>query len=301
MIKRREFLHLSGATLAICAAPFDASLSADQPRMATRLIPGTNEKLPVIGLGNSEPFGRGDLERSQQLVDLLLDRGGSYIDTTGQSRFTVAEIMRDADLQQRLFVGTYVETQDDPSARAEISAVREAQGDGAPLDLLLTRNIDDYLARSSQYQQLRADGLTRFLGVARHQARYHDRMIQLMKDGVVDFLQVNYSMMEPEAGESLLPMAREKKVAILVNRPFINGDYFGLVRDRELPDWAEEFDCQSWAQFSLKWILGNPAVNCVLTETSNPRHAIDNLGGGFGRLPDEATRDRMRALLLSFV
>lgn len=300
MIKRREFLHLSGAALAVCSAPFDAAESADQARMAQRQIPGTNETLPIVGLGNSEPFGRGDFDLSQQLVDLLLDRGGSYIDTTGQSRFTVAEIMRDANLQQRLFVGTYVEEQDDPSVRAEISAVREAQGDGAPLDLLLTRNIDDYIARSSQYLQLKADGLTRYVGVARHQAQYHERMIQLMEAGAVDFLQVNYSMLEPEAGESLLPIAQEKNVAILVNRPFMNGDYFGLVRDRELPGWAEEFDCQSWAQFALKWILGHPAVNCVLTETSNPRHAVDNLGGGIGQLPDQATRDRMRALLLSF-
>ena len=95
-------------------------------------------------------------------------------------------------------------------------------------------------------------------------------------------------------------MAQEKGVAILVNRPFVNGDYFDIVRDRELPEWAAEFDCESWAQFSLKFILSHPAVTCVLTETANPKHLVDNLGAGMGRLPDEATRARMQELVQSF-
>ena len=102
------------------------------------------------------------------------------------------------------------------------------------------------------------------------------------------------------AGERLLPMAQDLGIAILSNRPFVNGQYFPLVRDKTLPEWAADFDCNSWAQFSLKYILSNPAVTCVLTETSKPRHARDNLGGGLGRLPDEATREKMRELILSF-
>jgi diketogulonate reductase-like aldo/keto reductase len=111
-------------------------------------------------------------------------------------------------------------------------------------------------------------------------------------------VQVNYSMMEPEAADELLPMAQEKGIAVVINRPFMNGDYFGLIKGQALPPWAAEFDCESWAQFSLKYILANPAVNCVLTETANPRHVLDNLGAGYGKLPDEATRKRMRTLIL---
>ena len=96
-------------------------------------------------------------------------------------------------------------------------------------------------------------------------------------------------------------MAKDHNVAVVINRPFMNGDFFGVVRGHDLPEWAAEFDCESWAQFSLKYILSNPRVNCVLTETSNPKHVIDNLGAGFGAMPDAATRKKMRAHLLSLV
>jgi diketogulonate reductase-like aldo/keto reductase len=143
--------------------------------------------------------------------------------------------------------------------------------------------------------------LTRYVGVARHRESYHQEMMDLMEAGVVDFVQVNYSMLEPEAEKRLLPMAQDKGVAILTNRPFLNGEYFKLVKGHELPAWTQEFDCHSWAQFSLKFIVSNPAVTCVLTETAKPHHAVDNLGGGMGRLPDPETRERMRKLLLQMV
>ena len=117
--------------------------------------------------------------------------------------------------------------------------------------------------------------------------------------GTLDVLQVNYSMLEPEAAERVLPTALDQGVAVMINRPFINGRYFAVVRGKELPEWASEFDCESWAQFSLKYILSHPAVSCVLTETENPRHAVDNLRAGLGGLPDEKTRKRMREHLLS--
>lgn len=104
-------------------------------------------------------------------------------------------------------------------------------------------------------------------------------------------------MLEPGAADEVLPLAQEKNIAVVVNRPFVNGRYFPLVSGRELPDWAADFDCESWAQFSLKYILAHPAVNCVITETANPRHAIDNLGAGSGRLPDAETRRRMQDLV----
>ena len=127
------------------------------------------------------------------------------------------------------------------------------------------------------------------------------QVIDLMEAGAVDFVQVNYSLLEPEAGDTVLPMAQDKGVAILVNRPFINGDFFDVVRGRELPGWAAEFDCRSWAQFSLKFILSHPAVTCVLTETTNAEHLADNMAAGMGRLPDAAARAKMLELVQSFV
>ena len=104
-------------------------------------------------------------------------------------------------------------------------------------------------------------------------------------------------IMEPEAADEILPLAQEKNMGVIINRPFINGNYFGMVNGQELPKWAAEFDCESWAQFSLKYILAHPAVNCVLTETSNPKHAVDNMGAGFGRLPDADERKRMEKVV----
>ena len=126
-------------------------------------------------------------------------------------------------------------------------------------------------------------------------------MMGVMATGTMDFLQVNLSPLETEAEDRILPMAMDKGVAVTINRPFINGAYFDRVRGHDLPGWATDFDCESWAQFSLKFILSHPAVTCVLTETANPKHLVDNLGAGMGRLPDEAMRAKMLELIQSFV
>ena len=115
-----------------------------------------------------------------------------------------------------------------------------------------------------------------------------------------DFVHMNYSVMETRAEERLLPLARDRGMAVLTNRPFMNGSYFGMVADKILPDWVVEFDCESWAQFSLKYVLANPAVTCALTETTNPDHMDENIRTAFGRLPDEATKRRMRDLVGAF-
>ena len=143
------------------------------------------------------------------------------------------------------------------------------------------------------FRKLKDEGLTKYIGISRHRSSYYEQMMKVMETDTVDFVQVNYSPFEREAEERILPMAMDKGIAVNTNRPFLNGDYFGRVSGHELPEWAAEFDCESWAQFTLKFSLSHPAVNCVLTETSNPEHAIDNIGAGFGAMPDEATRERI--------
>ena len=301
MTSRRDFVRSAASLTAASCLPLSGSvMSADRDKLAARQIPGTDETLPIVGLGNAKAFTSGDMELSRELVEILLEFGGSYIDTTGPSRFTIADVVHELDAGRQTLVGTYVDESNDSAARRDIDSVVTAQG-GEPLDLLLTRNIEDYASRADDYRRLKEEGLTRYVGVARHQLRYHAPMMRLIESGAVDFVQVNYSMLEPEADERLLPMARDNGVAIITNRPFINGQWFSIVRDRPLPEWAADFGCESWAQFSLKFILSHPAVNCALTETSNPRHAIDNLGGGVGRLPEEATRRRMLELVRGFV
>jgi aryl-alcohol dehydrogenase-like predicted oxidoreductase len=299
MTSRREFLKSTGAAALSTALPA-IGLAHDKLEIHSRPIPGTDESLPMIGLGNARIFQEGDLEATRELLELFMKYGGRYVDTLGPSRFTVASIMQAHDLQSQLFVGTYLGTVQYDAMAAELARVREAQGKDV-LDLVLTYDFKEILAEPERYLRLKEAGLTRYIGVARHKLEFHEPMMQLMEMGAVDFVQVNYSLLEPEAGDTVLAMAQEKGVAILVNRAFANGDYFDVVRDKALPEWAAEFDCDSWAQFSLKFILSHPAVTCVLTETANPEHLLDNLGAGMGRLPDAATRSRMLELVQSFL
>jgi diketogulonate reductase-like aldo/keto reductase len=260
--------------------------------MATRPIPGTTERLAVVGLGNAVPFREGDIGRTAELVDILLAHGGGYIDTSGSGRMTVGRVMASRNAHDRLFLGTYLESSHPLSMADEIKAVQDAQGGGA-FDLVLSRDPAGYLVRAGEFQRLKEQGITRHVGVARHNREFYPAITAAMREGVVDFIQVNYSLLETEAADEVLPLARELGVAVIANRPFVNGRYFPLVGQRPLPAWAAEFDCTSWAQFSLKFILAHPAVTCVITETSKPAHAADNLSAGAGRLPDADMQARM--------
>jgi aryl-alcohol dehydrogenase-like predicted oxidoreductase len=197
-----------------------------------------------------------------------------------------------------LFLGNYIDLGAETDMRKQIAGIAKAQGKSA-LDLTHTRDLGGFRSGHDTYRALKEEGLVRFIGVARSGAQNFDAMGRLIEDGLVDFIQVNYSLLEPEAGERLLPLAADNGVAVSTSRPFINGNYFGIVRGHELPEWAAEFDCYSWAQFSLKFILANRAVNCVLTETADPAHALDNLGAGFGKLPDADMQQRMLAHMRS--
>lgn len=299
MTNRRDFLRYAAAATASAATSF--SVNAKQiDTLPRRPIPGTDESLAVIGYGNARAFSEGNMPLSRELLEIFLNHGGSYIDTSGNGRSTVGAIARERDAHEQLFLGTYIEGGDYASMRAEIAQLREEQGVAA-VDLVLSRSPIDFGNRRDQYQRLKDDGLARYVGVGRPNKRFYPDMIDLINDQALDVVQVNYSMMEPEAADEILPLAAEQKISAVINRPFINGRYFELVKGHELPQWAADFDCASWAQFSLKYILAHPAVNCVLTETSNPRHAVDNLGAGFGRLPDADEQRRMADLIRSFM
>lgn len=285
MTNRREFLQYTGAVTLTAAQP-----SWAQETLRTRPIPGTDENLAVIGLGNSSAFRSGDRATSERLLDLFLSHGGNYVDVGGSSATLVGDVGQTLGRIDQLFLANYLDPgyADQERARAIASAQNKSS-----LDLVHTRDLAGFRSRHDSYRALKDEGLVRFIGVARTGSQGHAAMASLVEDGLVDFIQVNYSMLEPEAGERVLPLAMDHEVGVAISRPFLNGNYFSLIRGHELPEWAAEFDCNSWAQFSLKFILSHAAVNCVLTETANPDHAIDNIGGGLGRLPDEAMRQRM--------
>jgi len=269
-------------------------------QLPTRAIPGTDEVLPIVGLGNARVFAEGDIEASTRVLETFMQHGGAYVDVSGASRYTVGKILAEQGAVEQAFLGSYLDGQNLAELRVEIGQLQAVLGD-APLDLSMTRDVADLAARADEFRALREEGLLRHVGIGRPHQRFFPAIMQLIRDGAVDFIQVNYSMLEPEAADEILPLAADHGVAVIINRPFINGEYFGIVKGHELPGWAAEFDCDSWAQFSLKYILSHPTVNCVLTETSNPKHVVDNLGGGLGRMPDEATRAKMREHLQSLL
>jgi len=289
MTNRREFIGYSTALTLAASLPV---LAQEQRQLPTRPIPGTDESLAIVGLGNSSSFRSDDLSTASKLLDIFLDYGGRYIDVGGGSAFSVGRLAQEKNATEQLFLGNYIDPGEKQGMQERIAGIASAQGKSA-LDLIHTRDLGGFRSGHDVYRALKEEGLVRFIGVARTGSQNHDAMGRLIEDGLVDFIQVNYSLMEPEAGERLLPLAADNGVAVSTSRPFINGNYFGIVRGHELPEWAAEFDCESWAQFSLKFILANPAVNCVLTETADPAHALDNLGAGFGRLPDADMQQRM--------
>ena len=296
MIDRRRFLKATGlAALTGGMLPGAAIARMLREQLPTREIPSSGEKLPIIGLGNSNAFREGDLATSKAVIARLLDAGGRYVDCRGSSSFVVAEAAQSLDAADDVFLGTYFAGADAEKSSREARELLALSGRQA-LDLM-HNYPEDAVPHWDTFRDWKAAGLTRHIGVSRHvQAAYPD-MMKLMQTGTVDILQVNYSLLEPEAEERVLPMARDLGVAVVVNRPFINGRWFDIVRGRDLPAWAADFDCASWAQFSLKFILSHPAVTCVLTETANPKHALDNFSAGLGRLPDTAERERMREYL----
>ena len=139
--------------------------------------------------------------------------------------------------------------------------------------------------------------LTRYIGVTVSSASLYEELERFVEKERPDFVQVNYSIIERDAEERILPMLLDLGIGVLVNRPFMNGEYFRKVGQRPVPEWAHEFDCQTWAQFSLKYILAHPAITCVLTETTKPVHMADNADAAFGRMPDREQRERMKAVI----
>lgn len=291
MINRRQFLAATGAS-ALFGYPAAAST------LNMREIPGRGESLSAVGLGNSVAFREGDAATARKLLQTYFDRGGRYVDCGGSSAELVASTARELGFKDQAFLGVYLSGGEADQSTHFARALLEIAGKDS-IDLVHAFP-EDGVPNWEQFRRWKDEGLARYIGLARHRPKFYEMMMSVMQTGTLDFLQVNLSPLETDAEERILPMALDKGVAVTINRPFINGEYFSVVRGKELPEWAAEFDCHSWAQFSLKYVLSHPAVTCVLTETANPRHVEDNLGGGIGRLPDDKTRAQMRQLIQSF-
>lgn len=270
--------------------------------MATRRIPGGSESLPVIGLGTSDEFERMPDDGGAALkavLKTLVEKGGTLIDTApgyGDAEQVLGRLLDDLGLLDEVFLSSKVRTRGRNEGRQSLERSARRLGK-EPLDLMMVHSLVDADTQLDNLERWKDEGRVRYIGITTSRSSGFEQMESLIRSRKLDFIQVNYSALEPQAAERVIPAARDRGVAVMINRAFMNGRYFSLVRGRELPDWAAGFDCESWAQLALKYILGHPDVTCVLAATSNPRHMADNAGAGYGRLPDAGERGRIERLL----
>ena len=312
---RREAARLIAASAVGLALPISARAASESPTMLARTIPSSGEKLPVIGLGTWRAFDvdltTDNRRQLEEVLSLFVKLGGRVIDSSpmyGRAEEVIGELTAALGIRDKLataspsggglFLATKVWTHGKEngikSMERSMALLRTKR-----VDLMQVHNLVDVQMHLATLREWKQQGRIRYLGITHHEAGAFPDVEKIMRSEKLDFLQINYSLMEREAEERVLPLAQERGVAVIVNRPFGAGDLFGKVRSKPLPDWATEFDCRSWAQFFLKWIVGHPGVTCAIPATDKPGHLEDNMQGGVGRFPDEKMRRRMVELVSS--
>jgi aryl-alcohol dehydrogenase-like predicted oxidoreductase len=299
MDRRRfcESIALGGFTLAGGSVSLPA-MSAEP--LTERAIPAGGEKLPVVGLGTWQVFDVSadkELAEARATLQALAEGGARVVDSSpmyGRSESVTGELMQDLKVRDKLFVATKVWTRGREAGIEQMNTSMQRLRIEA-CDLMQVHNLVDtdiHLATLAKWKEQKR---IRYRGITHYHAGAHADLERALKKHRVEFVQVNYSLAEPEADKRLLDVCREQGAAVLINRPFAEGALFTRVRGKGVPEWAaQELGIASWGQFFLKWIIGHPAVTCAIPGTRNPRHLADNLGAARGALPTAAQRERMR-------
>lgn len=304
-LTRREFLGRT-ALLAAATLPMPTIAADMNTSLLRRTIPkGAGESLPVIGMGTWNTFdvGPSAAERAP-LLDVLkafYEAGARVIDSSpmyGQAERATGDMVQQLGKHAETFFSTKVWTTGRDKGIAQIEQSMRLLRTQR-LDLLQVHNLVDWRTHLGTLRRLKDEGRVRYIGVTHYTVSAHDDIEAVLRAEKLDFAQFNYSLATRDAEQRLLPFCRDHGIAVLVNRPFEEGALFTRVRGRKLPAYAAEFDCNSWAQFFLKYIVSHPAVTCVIPATSRVTHMRDNLQAGIGRLPDEKMRQRMASELES--
>ncbi|MFN0302571.1 MAG: aldo/keto reductase, partial [Burkholderiales bacterium] len=271
--------------------------------IAKRKVPRSGEALPVVGLGTWQAFDiAGDaaaIAEAQEALRAFIQQGGALIDSSpmyGSAETVAGDLATALGIHAKLFVATKVWTsgRDAGIKQMESSFKKLAIDRKGSLDLMQVHNLVDTSVHLATLRAWKSEGRVRYLGVTHYNASAHDALARVLQSESVDFMQVNYSIAEPQADRRLLDVAADTGTAVIVNRPFAEGAMFGRIKGKPLPGFAQELGCSSWAQLFLKWICGHPAVTCAIPGTRNPKHVTDNLGAAIGPLPDLAMRNRIR-------
>jgi diketogulonate reductase-like aldo/keto reductase len=264
----------------------------------TRPIPKTGEALPVIGLGTWQTFDAASEAARKPLRDVLAQfvrLGGRVIDSSpmyGRSEAVVGDLATALGVHKELFIATKVWT---TGRDAGIRQMEESFSRlrASRIDLMQVHNLVDWQTHLKTLRAWKAEGKVRYIGVTHYTESAYGDLERVIKNEELDFVQLNYSIAERAAERRMLPLAVDRRLAVLVNRPLAEGGLFRKVRGKPLPDWAADIGAASWAQFFLKFVLGHRAVTCAIPATSRVDHLGDNMGAGRGPLPDEAMRKRM--------
>lgn len=296
-LSRRGFLQVAGA--AGVAAAFPGHLISAEPTPILKEIPSSGEKIPVIGMGTARTFdvGIGDELYRQlgEVLQLFFDHGGAVIDSSpmyGNAESVVGHLLQETENKDALFAATKVWTYGRDSGKEQMSESMARMG-VAVMDLMQVHNLRDWKVHLPTLRDWKEQGKIRYVGITTSSLRQFDPLAEIMAQEPLDFVQLNYNIEVREAEKKLLPLAQDMGIATLINRPYKRGALFSRVRGHDLPSWVIEFDCESWGQFFLKFLVSHPAVTCLIPATTKPHHMIDNMGAGFGRLPDAETRTRM--------
>jgi diketogulonate reductase-like aldo/keto reductase len=305
---RRDALFLLAATAAgLSSKPVQAqsssSTTSKAAAMTTKKIPSSGELLPVIGLGTWQTFDVGaaaaDRAPLREILAEFAALGGKLIDSSpmyGNSETVAGDLIAELGLRNKLFIATKVWT---TGKAAGIAQMQESMQKlrAKPIDLMQVHNLVDVSTQLATLRQWKDEGLVRHIGVTHYTASAHEAVSKLIRAETVDFIQINYSIGEREAEQRLLPLAAERGVAVIANRPFAGGNAFSRLRSKPLPAWAAEIDCSSWAQLLLKFVVSHPAITCAIPATSKLAHLRDNMQAGLGRMPDEKLRALIAAQL----
>ncbi|CAA9249796.1 MAG: hypothetical protein AVDCRST_MAG95-1822 [uncultured Adhaeribacter sp.] len=275
--------------------------------MLQRKIPGTGELLPAVGLGTWQTFDVGTSETAraplQEVLRQFAALGGKLIDSSpmyGNSEVVVGDLAAALNIPRKLFMATKVWTQGRQAGVAQMdTSMREMRRQ--PMDLMQIHNLLDWRTHLATLRQWQAEKKFRYIGITHYLVSAFDDLEKIMRTEKIDFVQLNYNIATRAAADRLLPLAQDKNIAVIVNRPFESGSLFSAVKNKPLPGWAAEFDCNSWGQFFLKYILAHPAITCVIPATAKVKHLTDNMQAGLGRLPDAALRKQMEAYVKNII
>lgn len=310
MLTRREclkYLGLAGAAVTLQPGLLQA---IENGCLVTRVIPSSGERLPIVGLGSSATFSSvarsEDVSALRNVMKVLLECGGAVFDTApsyGASEEVAGKIVQELDANEKIFWATKLNvagrgggSADPVAARAQIERSFQYIGKD-PIDLIQVHNLGDIPTQMGVLKDLKAEGRVRYIGVTSTRASRYADLAKVMREEPIDFIGVDYAVDNRESAETILPLAQDLGIGVLIYIPFGRTRLWRRVSGLDVPEWAQEFGANSWAQFFLKYIAAHPAVTTITPATSKPKNMVDNLGAAVGEFPDEATRRRMVAFV----